>query len=123
MNYKRFLLVIIVVFIIVTVPLLFATKKEKSNDKKYEVEPELYVEQIWFKNIELLDNIPVDQSLLIQDEITYYFQNQNKNIEELELLEGSFKDLGNHKLEFDAEYKGGAIKVFVDKDKVTIKEM
>lgn len=121
MNNKKFIGVIAVVFLIIALPLLFANKKEKSNEN--DVEPELYVEQIWFKNIEILDNIPIDQSLLIQDEITYYFQNQNKDIEELELLEGSFKDLGNHKLEFNAEYEGGAIKVLVDKDKVTIKDI
>ena len=121
MNNKRFLGVIVVVFLIIALPLLFANKKEKTNEN--DVEPELYVEQIWFKNIEMLDNIPIDQNLLIQDEITYYFQNQNKHIEELELLEGSFKDLGNHKLEFNAEYKDGAIKVLVDKDKVRIKEI
>ena len=70
------------VILIILIPLLFNIIKPNNNDE-YEAEPELYVEQIWFKNIELLNNIPIDQSLLIQDEITYYFIEQNKKVEEV----------------------------------------
>ena len=105
------------VILIILIPLLFNIIKPNNNDE-YEAEPELYVEQIWFKNIELLNNIPIDQSLLIQDEITYYFIEQNKKVEEVELQEGSLKDLGNGRLEFKAKYNEGTINVKVDKDKV-----
>ena len=76
------------VILIILIPLLFNIIKPNNNDE-YEAEPELYVEQIWFKNIELLNNIPIDQSLLIQDEITYYFIEQNKNFKKavLKILE------------------------------------
>ena len=107
--------------LIILIPLLFNIIKPNNNDE-YEAEPELYVEQIWFKNIELLNNIPIDQSLLIQDEITYYFIEQNKKVEEVELQEGSLKDLGNGRLEFKAKYNEGTINVKVDKDKVIIDE-
>ena len=109
------------VILIILIPLLFNIIKPNHNDE-YEAEPELYVEQIWFKNIELLNNIPIDQSLLIQDEITYYFIEQNKKVEEVELQEGSLKDLGNGRLEFKAKYNEGTINVKVDKDKVIIDE-
>ena len=109
------------VILIILIPLLFNIIKPNNNDE-YEAEPELYVEQIWFKNIELLNNIPIDQSLLIQDEITYYFIEQNKKVEEVELQEGSLKDLGYGKLEFKAKYNEGTINVKVDKDKVIIDE-
>jgi|GEM_PF-3050988 hypothetical protein len=109
------------VILIILIPLLFNIIKPNNNDE-YEAEPELYVEQIWFKNIELLNNIPIDQSLLIQDEITYYFIEQNKKVEEVELQEGSLKDLGNGRLEFKAKYNEGTINVKVDKDKVIIDE-
>ena len=109
------------VILIILIPLLFNIIKPNNNDE-YEAEPELYVEQIWFKNIELLNNIPIDQSLLIQDEITYYFIQQNKKVEEVELQEGSLKDLGNGRLEFKAKYNEGTINVKVDKDKVIIDE-
>ena len=102
------------VILIILIPLLFNIIKPNNNDE-YEAEPELYVEQIWFKNIELLNNIPIDQSLLIQDEITYYFIEQNKKVEEVELQEGSLKDLGNGRLEFKAKYNEGTINVKVDK--------
>ena len=105
----------------ILIPLLFNIIKPNKNDE-YEAEPELYVEQIWFKNIELLNNIPIDQSLLIQDEITYFFIEQNKKVEEVELQEGSLKDLGNGRLEFKAKYNEGTINVKVDKDKVIIDE-
>ena len=107
------------VILIILIPLLFNIIKPNNNDE-YEAEPELYVEQIWFKNIELLNNIPIDQSLLIQDEITYYFIEQNKKVEEVQ--EGSLKDLGNGRLEFKAKYNEGTINVKVDKDKVIIDE-
>ena len=109
------------VILIILIPLLFNIIKPNNNDE-YEAEPELYVEQIWFKNIELLNNIPIDHSLLIQDEITYYFIEQNKKVEEVELQEGSLKDLGNGRLEFKAKYNEGTINVKVDKDKVIIDE-
>lgn len=109
------------VILIILIPLLFNIIKPNNNDE-YEAEPELYVEQIWFKNIELPNNIPIDQSLLIQDEITYYFIEQNKKVEEVELQEGSLKDLGNGRLEFKAKYNEGTINVKVDKDKVIIDE-
>ena len=109
------------VILIILIPLLFNIIKPNNNDE-YEAEPELYVEQIWFKNIELLNNIPIDQSLLIQDEITYYFIEQNKKVEEVELQEGSLKDLGNGRLEFKAKYNEGTINVKVDKDKVITDE-
>ena len=109
------------VILIILIPLLFNIIKPNNNDE-YEAEPELYVVQIWFKNIELLNNIPIDQSLLIQDEITYYFIEQNKKVEEVELQEGSLKDLGNGRLEFKAKYNEGTINVKVDKDKVIIDE-
>lgn len=109
------------VILIILIPLLFNIIKPNNNDE-YEAEPELYVEQIWFKNIELLNNIPIDQSLLLQDEITYYFIEQNKKVEEVELQEGSLKDLGNGRLEFKAKYNEGTINVKVDKDKVIIDE-
>ena len=109
------------VILIILIPLLFNIIKPNNNDE-YEAEPELYVEQIWFKNIELLNNIPIDQSLLIQDEITYYFIEQKKKVEEVELQEGSLKDLGNGRLEFKAKYNEGTINVKVDKDKVIIDE-
>ena len=109
------------VILIILIPLLFNIIKPNNNDE-YEAETELYVEQIWFKNIELLNNIPIDQSLLIQDEITYYFIEQNKKVEEVELQEGSLKDLGNGRLEFKAKYNEGTINVKVDKDKVIIDE-
>ena len=109
------------VILIILIPLLFNIIKPNNNDE-YEAEPELYVEQIWIKNIELLNNIPIDQSLLIQDETTYYFIEQNKKVEEVELQEGSLKDLGNGRLEFKAKYNEGTINVKVDKDKVIIDE-
>ena len=109
------------VILIILIPLLFNIIKPNNNDE-YEAEPELYVEQIWFKNIELLNDIPIDQSLLLQDEITYYFIEQNKKVEEVELQEGSLKDLGNGRLEFKAKYNEGTINVKVDKDKVIIDE-
>ena len=109
------------VILIILIPLLFNIIKPNNNDE-YEAEPELYEEQIWFKNIELLNNIPIDQSLLLQDEITYYFIEQNKKVEEVELQEGSLKDLGNGRLEFKAKYNEGTINVKVDKDKVIIDE-
>ena len=109
------------VILIILIPLLFNIIKPNNNDE-YEAEPELYVEQIWFKNIELLNNIPIDQSLLIQDEITYYFIEQNKKGEEVELQEGSLEDLGNGRVEFKAKYNEGTINVKVDKDKVIIDE-
>ena len=98
------------VILIILIPLLFNIIKPNNNDE-YEAEPELYVEQI-----------PIDQSLLIQDEITYYFIEQNKKVEEVELQEGSLKDLGNGRLEFKAKYNEGTINVKVDKDKVIIDE-
>ena len=70
----------------------------------------------------MLDDIPIDQSLLIQDEITYYFQDEGKCVEEVELQEGTLNDFGNSKLEFKATYNDGIIIVKVDKDKVTIQE-
>ena len=109
------------VILIILIPLIFNVIKSKNNDE-YETEPELYVEQIWFKNIEMLNSIPIDQNLLIQDEITYYFINKNKKVEEVELQEGSLKDLGDGRLEFKAMYNEGTINVKVDKDKVIIDE-
>lgn len=109
------------VILIILIPLIFNVIKSKNNDE-YETEPELYVEQIWFKNIEMLNSIPIDQNLLIQDEITYYFINKNKKVEEVELQEGSLKDLGDGRLEFKAKYNEGTINVKVDKDKVIIDE-
>lgn len=109
------------VILIILIPLIFNVIKSKNNEE-FEAEPELYVEQIWFKNIEMLNHIPIDQSLLIQDEITYYFIEQNKKVEEVELQEGSLKDLGDGRLEFKAMYNEGTINVKVDKDKVIIDE-
>ena len=109
------------VILIILIPLVFSLIKPK-NDDKYEVDPELYVEQIWFKNIEMLNYIPIDQSLLIQDEITYYFIEQNKKVEEVELQEGTLNNLGNGKLEFKVKYNDGILNVKVDKDKVIIDE-
>ena len=118
---KRIVWLIVAVILIITIPLVL--KSFNKNDKDIgEQESELYVEQIWFKNIEMLNNIPIDQSLLIQDEITYYFQNEKKHVEEVELVEGSLKELGDYKLEFKAKYNKGTISVVVDKDKVIIKE-
>lgn len=110
------------VILVILVPLIFNTVKSKDNNNEYEAETELYVEQIWFKNIEILNSIPIDQSLLIQDEITYYFIDKNKQVDEVELQEGSFNDLGNGKLELKAKYNEGVIHVKVDKDKVIIDE-
>lgn len=120
-SNKSLLLLIGAIILIILIPLIFNLIKPKNNDE-YEAETELYMEQIWFKNIELLNNIPIDQSLLIQDEITYYFIEQNKKVEEVELQEGSLKDLGYGKLEFKAKYNEGTINVKVDKDKVIIDE-
>ncbi|MBP3916073.1 hypothetical protein [Clostridium sp.] len=108
------------VILIILIPLIFNVVKPKNDE--YEAEPELYVEQIWFKNIELLNDIPIDQSLLIQDEITYYFINNNKQVEKVELQEGSLKDLENGKLEFKAKYNDGMIHVKVNKDNIKIEE-
>ena len=120
-SNKSLLLLIGAIILIILIPLIFNLIKPKNNDE-YEAETELYMEQIWFKNIDLLNNIPIDQSLLIQDEITYYFIEQNKKVEEVELQEGSLKDLGNGRLEFKAKYNEGTINVKVDKDKVIIDE-
>ena len=54
--------------------------------------------------------------------VSYYFIEQNKKVEEVELQEGSLKDLGNGRLEFKAKYNEGTINVKVDKDKVIIDE-
>lgn len=120
-NNKSLLLLIGAIILIILIPLIFNLIKSKNNDE-YEAETELYVEQIWFKNIEMLNHIPIDQSLLIQDEITYYFIEQNKKVEEVEVQEGSLKDLGDGRLEFKAMYNEGTINVKVDKDKVIIDE-
>lgn len=120
-SNKGFIWLIGGVILIILIPLIFSSSKSKEDDE-YEVEPELHVEQIWFKNIEVLDSIPIDQSLLIQDEITYYFIDKNKNVEEVELQADSFVDLGDGKIQFKAKYDKGAITVKVDKDKVIIEE-
>ncbi len=134
-SNKNFIGILGVVLLIILIPLIFSViKSEKENEYEMDinitnnkedetdVESELYVEQIWFKNIEMLDDIPIDQSLLIQDEITYYFQDEGKCVEEVELQEGTLNDFGNSKLEFKATYNDGIIIVKVDKDKVTIQE-
>ena len=64
-SNKGFIWLIGGVILIILIPLIFSSSKSKEDDE-YEVEPELYVEQIWFKNIEVLDSIPIDQSLLSQ---------------------------------------------------------
>ena len=120
-NNKSLIWLLGAVILIILIPLIFNVIKSKNNEE-FEAEPELYVEQIWFKNIEMLNHIPIDQSLLIQDEITYYFINKNKKVEEVELQEGSLKDLGDGRLEFKAKYNEGTIYVKVDKDKVIIDE-
>ena len=99
-SNKNFIGILGVVLLIILIPLIFSViKSEKENEYEMDinitnnkedetdVESELYVEQIWFKNIEMLDDIPIDQSLLIQDEITYYFQDEGKCVEEVELQE------------------------------------
>ena len=120
-NNKSLIGLVGVVFLIVLIPLIFNNIK-RDKDVEYEAEPELHVQQIWFKNIELLNSIPIDQNLLIQDEITYYFKDKDKSVEEVELQEGSFKDFGDNKIEFKVNYKEGVLIVKVDKDKVIIEE-
>ena len=94
--------------------------KDKEN-KEIKQEYELNVDQIWFKNIEVLV-MPIDQSLLAQDKIELYFREQNKDVDEVEIIKESFKDLGEHKYTFKATYKDGEIEVNIDKDIVEIKE-
>ena len=119
---KTFIGLIGVVFLIILIPLMFNIANVKKNSDEVNSESELHIEQIWFKNIEMLNNIPIDQSLLIQDEITYYFKNKEKIVEEVELKEGTLKDIGDDKIEFKAIYNEGILTVKVDKNKVIIEE-
>lgn len=118
-SNKSLIGLIIVVFLIILISIMFNSTTTKKEDE-YEAEPELYVEQIWFKNIEMLNDIPIDQSLLIQDEITYYLK--EKKIEEVELQQGTLKDFGDYKIEFKVTYNEGTLIVKVDKNKVAIEE-
>lgn len=122
-SNKGFIGLIGVVILIILIPIVFNSIKTKEGNKyDVEPEPELYVEQIWFKNIEMLNEIPIDQNLLIQDEITYYFKSKEKQVEEIELQEGTLNNQGDNKIEFKAIYNAGIITVKVNGDKVNISE-
>lgn len=118
-NYKTWILIICIVFVIVSVPLIFLSKKD--SDTKNKLENELYIDQIHFKNIQELDRLPIDQSLLFQDKITYYFRDIKKSVDEVEVVKGSFKDLGDNKFSFKIKYFGGELDVEVDKAIIDIK--
>lgn len=121
-DYKKPLILFSVVVVIVVIILTFISKKETSKEVVVdgEVEQELHVAQIYFKNIQMLDDLPIDQSLLIQDEIMYYFVEYKKDVYEVELIDGSLEKLGDFKYKFKVKYEGGTLEVFVDKDKISI---
>lgn len=120
-DYKKgFALFLGMVVIVVSV--LFLLEKDNNKTKAIPKQTEeLNTEQIYFKNIQLLDDLPIDQSLLIQDEITYFFIAEKKDIEEVELIDGSLENLGDYKYKFKVKYKDGTLDVFADKNKVDIK--
>ena len=119
-DYKKgFALFLGMVVIVVSV--LFLLEKDNNKTAIPKQTEELHTEQIYFKNIQLLDDLPIDQSLLIQDEITYFFIAEKKNIEEVELIDGSLENLGDYKYKFKVKYKDGILDVFADKNKVDIK--
>ena len=83
---------------------------------------ELHVNQIYFKNIQVLDELAIDQSLLIQDEVTYFFIENNENVNEVEIVQGSLEQLEEYTYRFKIKYEYGILEVYVNKDKVDIQK-
>lgn len=122
-SYKTWVTIFIIIFLLILIPLIFIQhKNSKDNSKNNKLSEELHIEQIYFKNIQELDTLPIDQSLLFQDELSFYFKDKGQSVEEVEIEKGSLKDLGNNKCEFIVKYKNKKLKISIDKDKVTIQE-
>jgi hypothetical protein len=120
-DYKKHFVLFLVMVLILGIPLFFLNKKDNKeikNNNKFE--EELHVDQIYFKNIEILNPLPIDQSLLIQDEVFYFLRDNKEKVDEVEIVQGSLEDLGDFKYRFKIKYKNGILEVYVDKNKVNI---
>ena len=123
-SVKTWIKIITILFLLISVPLFFLSKSdEKNNNNEYvEKMEELYVEQIYFKNIEELDDLSIDQSLKFQDELAYYFKDLKVNVEEVEIIKDSLEKIDENKYIFKVKYEDKNLDVFINKDKVDIIE-
>lgn len=64
--------------------------------------------------------MPIDRSLLIQDEVSYFLRDNKENVDEVEIVQGSLEDLGDYKYRFKIKYKYGILEIYADKDKINI---
>ena len=123
-SVKTWIKIITILFLLISVPLFFLSKSdEKNNNNEYvEKMEELYVEQIYFKNIEELNDLSIDQSLKFQDELTYYFKDLELNVEEVEIIKDSLEKVDENKYIFKVKYEDKNLDVLIDKDKINITE-
>ena len=73
-DYKKSIVLLFLMVFILSLGIIFISKdsKKESVNQDDNFLEELHVNQIYFKNIQVLDELAIDQSLLIQDEVTYF---------------------------------------------------
>lgn len=126
-DYKKHLALFFIIVLALSMPLIFSNKRNtKTTKNTNKVEEELYIDQIYFKNIQVLDELPIDQSLLIQDKVSYFFSDNKEEVDKVEIIQGSLEHLGgseDFKYTFKIKYKHGILEVYADKDRVDIEKI
>lgn len=123
-DYKKSIVLLFLMVFILSLGIIFISKdsKKESVNQDDNFLEELHVNQIYFKNIQVLDELAIDQSLLIQDEVTYFFIENNENVNEVEIVQGSLEQLEEYTYRFKIKYEYGILEVYVNKDKVDIQK-
>ena len=123
-DYKKSIVLLFLMVFILSLGIIFISKdsKKESVNQDDNFLEELHVNQIYFKNIQVLDELAIDQSLLIQDEVTYFFIENNENVNEVEIVQVSLEQLEEYTYRFKIKYEYGILEVYVNKDKVDIQK-
>lgn len=59
---------------------------------------------------------------IIQDEVTYFFIENNENVNEVEIVQGSLEQLEEYTYRFKIKYEYGILEVYANKDKIDIQK-
>jgi hypothetical protein len=123
-DYKKSIVLLFLMVFILSLGIIFISKdsKKESVNQDDNFLEELHVNQIYFKNIQVLDELAIDQSLLIQDEVTYFFIENNENVNEVEIVQGSLEQLEEYTYRFKIKYEYGILEVYANKDKIDIQK-